>query len=234
MKYSKRKDKYCSDVLNDNFREIDSRLSDLEQGGGSTGGTSNYDELSNKPRINGVELSGNKTSGDLGFEGTTNYTELDNKPKINNVELTGNKTASDLGLQPSGSYLTADSTISFTQASSRTNISTSDSVRALFGKIAKWFADLKTVAFSGSYNDLLNKPTIPSKTSQLTNDSNFLVNSDIVDSLSTIKTSATENVPAGALAVQELSSQVDNMPRIIFSATEPDIIEANTIVMVYE
>ena len=31
MKYSKRKDKYCSDVLNDNFREIDSRLRDLEQ-----------------------------------------------------------------------------------------------------------------------------------------------------------------------------------------------------------
>ena len=34
MKYSKRKDKYCSDVLNDNFREIDRRLIELEQGGG--------------------------------------------------------------------------------------------------------------------------------------------------------------------------------------------------------
>jgi hypothetical protein len=31
----------------------------------------------------------------------------------------------------------------------------------IFGKIAKWFADLKSVAFSGSYNDLSNKPTIP-------------------------------------------------------------------------
>lgn len=30
------------------------------------------------------------------------------------------------------------------------------------------------VAFSGSYNDLLNKPTIPTKTSDLTNDSEFL------------------------------------------------------------
>lgn len=29
-------------------------------------------------------------------------------------------------------------------------------------------------AFSGSYNDLTNKPNIPSKTSDLTNDSNFL------------------------------------------------------------
>jgi hypothetical protein len=31
----------------------------------------------------------------------------------------------------------------------------------MFGKIAKWLADLKTVAFTGSYNDLSNKPTIP-------------------------------------------------------------------------
>lgn len=29
------------------------------------GGTSNYQDLENKPRINGVELTGNKTSGDL-------------------------------------------------------------------------------------------------------------------------------------------------------------------------
>ena len=35
-------------------------------------------------------------------------------------------------------------------------------------------ADLATVATSGSYNDLSNKPSIPSKTSDLTNDSGFL------------------------------------------------------------
>ena len=36
------------------------------------------------------------------------------------------------------------------------------------------FPSLATVATSGSYSDLSNKPTIPSKTSQLTNDSGFL------------------------------------------------------------
>ena len=36
------------------------------------------------------------------------------------------------------------------------------------------FPVLSTVATSGSYNDLSNKPSIPSKTSDLTNDSNFL------------------------------------------------------------
>ena len=30
-------------------------------------GTTNYDELDNKPSINGVELVGNKTSDDLGI-----------------------------------------------------------------------------------------------------------------------------------------------------------------------
>ena len=35
-------------------------------------------------------------------------------------------------------------------------------------------SDLSTVATSGSYNDLTNKPTIPNKTSQLQNDSGYL------------------------------------------------------------
>lgn len=37
-------------------------------------------------------------------------------------------------------------------------------------------SNLSSVALSGSYNDLLNKPTIPTLTSQLTNDSGFLTN----------------------------------------------------------
>lgn len=38
-------------------------------GGGGGGGTTNYNDLSNKPSINGVTLSGNKTSEDLGISG---------------------------------------------------------------------------------------------------------------------------------------------------------------------
>ena len=38
---------------------------------------------------------------------------------------------------------------------------------------------LSIVATSGSYNDLLNKPTIPTLTSELTNDSNFLTESNL-------------------------------------------------------
>ena len=64
--------------------------------------------------------------------------------------------------------------ITFTEAEERTNIESQETMSTMFGKIKKWFTDLKTVAFTGSYMDLSNKPTIPTKTSDLTNDSDFL------------------------------------------------------------
>ena len=39
----------------------------LSEGGSGGGGTSNYNDLTNKPSINGVTLSGNKTTSDLGI-----------------------------------------------------------------------------------------------------------------------------------------------------------------------
>lgn len=39
--------------------------------------------------------------------------------------------------------------------------------------------ELSVVATSGNYNDLIDKPTIPTKTSELTNDSNFLTESNL-------------------------------------------------------
>lgn len=41
---------------------------DKHGGGGGTGGTTNYNDLTNKPSINGVQLSGNKTSAELGIQ----------------------------------------------------------------------------------------------------------------------------------------------------------------------
>lgn len=59
-------------------------------------------------------------------------------------------------------------TSTFTPASERANIATGEKLSTIFGKIAKYFADLKTVAFTGSYNDLTNKPEIPTVTNDLT------------------------------------------------------------------
>lgn len=49
----------------------------------------------------------------------------------------------------------------FTEASTRANIASGETFATLLGKIKKFFSDLKAVAFSGSYNDLSDQPTIP-------------------------------------------------------------------------
>lgn len=58
-----------------------------------------------------------------------------------------------------------DNTVTFEQASIRSNITSGENHSTLFGKIKKYLFDLKAVAFSGSYSDLSNKPTIPSASS---------------------------------------------------------------------
>lgn len=62
-------------------------------------------------------------------------------------------------------------TPAFTEASTRANIATGESIATIFGKIKKFFTDLKTVAFSGSYNDLSDTPTIPDELADLSDDS---------------------------------------------------------------
>ena len=56
----------------------------------------------------------------------------------------------------------------FTEASARVNIASGETLSTLFGKIKKFFADLKTVAFTGSYTDLSNKPTSMQNPNSLT------------------------------------------------------------------
>lgn len=49
----------------------------------------------------------------------------------------------------------------FTEAATRQNIASGETFAVILGKIKKFFSDLKAVAFSGSYNDLTDTPTIP-------------------------------------------------------------------------
>lgn len=82
----------------------------------------------------GVGSSGSYSGGG----GTTDYTDLDNKPQINNVTLTGNKTSSQIGV--------------------------ADAVHTHTVSQITDFPTLATVATSGNYNDLSNKPSIPTIT----------------------------------------------------------------------
>lgn len=65
-------------------------------------------------------------------------------------------------------------------------------------------------AFSGSYNDLTNKPSIPSKTSDLTNDSNFLTShqnisgkEDTANKVTSLLSSSTDTQYPSAKAVYD-------------------------------
>ena len=51
-------------------------------------------------------------------------------------------------------------TNTITAAANRTNLTTGEKLSISLGKISKWFSDLKTVAFSGSYKDLSDTPTL--------------------------------------------------------------------------
>lgn len=64
------------------------------------------------------------------------------------------------GSTPTGDL--SGGTVDFVEAATRTNIESGSTLSTLFSKIKKWFSDLKTVAFTGSYTDLSNTPSIPS------------------------------------------------------------------------
>ncbi len=119
----------------------------------------NYNNLINKPSINGVELVGNKTGEDLDLgsavfpsggsagdvlgiddsnqiawltldSGTVDYNELLNKPQINGITLGGDQSAADLGLGtytlPSGGIPASD-----LSAAVQANLSAADNAYTL-------------------------------------------------------------------------------------------------------
>lgn len=79
----------------------------------------------------------------------------------------------------------------FTTADSRANIVSGEGQSMLWGKVRKWFADLKDVAFSGSYTDLTDKPAIPEINIKKNPDAE---DGDIVDTHMTVGTRAAESV----------------------------------------
>ncbi|MDD6581625.1 MAG: hypothetical protein PUF10_02960 [Bacteroidales bacterium] len=129
--------------------------------------------------VNNESLLGGGNIDIQGGGGTTNYEELENKPQINGVELSGEMDSEDLSLADRVHTHTVDDITDFPQ--------------------------LSDVATSGDYNDLDNTPSIPTKVSELQNDSGFVTSSyhdatkqDVINDLNEIRSGAA----AGATAVQ--------------------------------
>lgn len=160
-----------------------------------------------------------------GEAGTSNYNDLINKPSINDITLEGNKTLEELNIQPKGNYLTEEEDPTVPQYVKK--ISELD--------INNWNNKSN---FSGDYNDLQNKPTIPTKTSELTNDSNFVSDANYVhtdnnyttaekDKLSGIQNGAEVNVQSDWNETDSSSdSYIKNKP-IIPSVPEYTIEEVS-------
>lgn len=121
------------------------------------------DENAEVIRYNGI--SGNSLTGcERGFHSTTAKvwpadTLIYRAFSLYDYEaLRGNVTQLDtdkLDADGDGSDLTA----AFASAESREAIATGETAATLWGKVAKWLADLKAVAFSGQYADLTGAPT---------------------------------------------------------------------------
>ena len=122
------------------------------QAGGGTGGTTDYTQLSNKPKINNVELAGNKSLSDLGIQQTI----------VSETEPTDDSV--DVWIDPSGDTVIVPTKTSQLQNDSGFIASESDPTvpshvkNITQGNITSWNNKSE---FSGSYNDLTDKPTIP-------------------------------------------------------------------------
>ena len=129
-----------------------------------------------------MDRGGNLLQGTM-VGGTADYEELENKPKINNVELIGNKTTSDLGIvipevPTKTSQLNNDSGFITKSVNNLDNYTLSSSLKTV--ATTGSYNDLtdKPTLFSGDYNDLTNKPTIPDELKDLTDDSTHRLVSD--------------------------------------------------------
>lgn len=172
---------------------------------GSGGGTSDYNDLTNKPQINSVTLSGNKTTADLNIS----YNDLDDKPTIPAAQVNSDWNAesgvaeilnkptiptalddlSDVNIN--NPYQT--DVLSYNESTSKwinhpvsltveglSNVALSTpfagevlKISSVSGGVTTWRSSnvkyseidntptLATVATSGDYDDLTNKPTIP-------------------------------------------------------------------------
>lgn len=144
------------------------KLSSSLVSGLSTVATSgSYTDLSNKPTVpttlgtlTDVTISGSATSGDvLKYNGTKWVNGTAPAASITWGDIGGTlSNQNDLNTALSGKQATIDSSHKLA---------------------ANLVSGLSTVATTGAYSDLSGTPTVPTKTSDLTNDSNFITLSDI-------------------------------------------------------
>ena len=90
---------------------------------------------------------------------------------------------------------------------------------------------LAAVATSGSYNDLLNQPTIPTDNSQLANGAGYTTNLGIVQSLTTTGTSGAATLAGGVLNIPEYSAAAGGVTSLNSLTGALDIVAGTGIIV---
>ena len=144
------------------YVEISASLSLGETSSTAYAGNKGKTNADNIATIQGLIPSSATTSNKLAtasdIPSLTNYVQKSNTAGL----LKNDGTVNTIGdsLTTSGNALKVDT--AFTEASTRANIATGETIPTILGKIKKYFTDLKAVAFTGSYNSLSNTPAITS------------------------------------------------------------------------
>ena len=166
-------------------------------------------------KVNGKALSADitLTAADVSADASGAATTVQNNlnSHTGNTSNPHSVTKSQVGLGNVPNVATNDQTPTFTTASSRANIATGEKLYVILGKIAKYFADLKTVAFTGSYTDLSNKPTIPAAVtvdSALSSSSTNPVQNKIINSALAGKAASSHNQAARTITAGTFAGQV--------------------------
>lgn len=115
----------------------------------------------------------------------------------------------------------SDSTIEFTEASERSNIKSGEKSNIIMGKIMKFFTDLKDIAFSGRYSDLIDAPV------SLKNPKVLTFTGAVTGSYdgSTAKSVAIPSVGNGTLTIQKNGTNIKT-----FTANQTGNVTANITV----
>lgn len=89
--------------------------------------------------------------GGGGEGGVDSYVDLKNKPAINGITIMGNHTPEYYGI--------ANESTTYQTPATRSNLTSGEKLSTALGKLRRLIMDLKAICFSGSYNDLTDKPT---------------------------------------------------------------------------
>ena len=149
-----------------------------------------YDDLLNKPSIPAAQVNAD-------WDATSGAAQILNKPTIPTVPTNVSAFTNDAGYATTSQLPTIDTELSPVStnpvqnkvvtsaiATANTNIQNlqrdkQNNIDAN-NKLSYQYVDgLATVAHSGDYNDLSNKPTIPTAVSDLTNDANYITSADV-------------------------------------------------------